>query len=402
MNKRLILTIVTFLVLAGAAGVAVMLTKGYTFSPKEGRVVGTGIISVTSVPDGASVYIDGHLTTATNTTISQLTPKSYDIKIIKDGFIPWEKNIEVKEGLVSEIKATLFPALPTIYPLTYNGVVNPLLSLDGQKLAFTVPIINDSRTRQKGGLYIWTMSSGPISFTGGAQLRQVVSSVPNFDFTKAQYRWAPDSSQLLLTIQEGDQPGPAFERNYLLGTDSQTSVSDLRDITPQVNATLKAWAEDQKTQDEAKLALISDVNIRKIASDSGVLKWSADETRFISGGVKVNPTAVPSKVVVKSTITPVPGLLKDYKVYDLVTGKNYTLPEAFAYYWLPNSKHVILVQKDKIAICEFDGSNISEIFAGNFEGNEVYPWPDSSRLAIVTSYSTPTASQPNLFGINLK
>lgn len=404
MNKRLILTIVTLFVLGGAAGLAIMLTKGYTFSPQERRVVGTGIISVTSLPDGASVYIDGHLTTATNTTISQLTPKNYSIKIVKEGFIPWEKNIEVKEGLVSEIKATLFPALPTIYPLTYNGVVNPLLSPDGQKLAFTVPVVNDSRTRQKGGLYIWTMASAPISFTQGAQLRQAVASVPNFDFTKAQYQWAPDSSQLLLTIQEDDQPGSVNERNYLLATDRQTSVADLRDITPQVEATLKSWEEEKKTRDEAALALIADSEMRKVASEAGVLKWSPDETKFIAGGAKSTPipTSIKSGQPPKVDIQPTPGPLNGFKVYDLATGKDYALPSASAYYWLPDSKHVILVQEDKVAISEFDGSNVSEIFAGKFEGDEVFPWPDSSRLAIVTSFSTPTASQPNLFGINLK
>ena len=82
MGKRLILTLVTLLIISGIALVAVFLAKGYTFSSKQGIMVGTGIISVSSVPDGASVYIDGHLTTATNTTISQLQPKIYSLKIL--------------------------------------------------------------------------------------------------------------------------------------------------------------------------------------------------------------------------------------------------------------------------------------------------------------------------------
>jgi hypothetical protein len=112
MSKRFLFTILSLLVIAVAAGIAVFLAKGYTFSTKEGAIVGTGIVSITSQPEGASVYIDGHLTTATNATIDHLSPKEYDVKIIKDGFIPWEKKVEVKEGLVSDLKITLFPAIP--------------------------------------------------------------------------------------------------------------------------------------------------------------------------------------------------------------------------------------------------------------------------------------------------
>ena len=133
MNKRLLFTILTALVLIIVAGVAIFFVKGYSFSAKDGMVVGTGILSVTSMPDGASVYIDGHLTTATNTTLSSLQPKKYKLKIVKEAFIPWEKEVEVKEGLVTEVKITLFPAIPTIYPLTVNGAINPSLSPDGNK-----------------------------------------------------------------------------------------------------------------------------------------------------------------------------------------------------------------------------------------------------------------------------
>src|SRR3989344_5300806 len=139
MSKRFIITIVTLLVIALSAGIAIFFAKGYSISTKERRIVGTGIVTISSEPDSASVYLDGHLTTATNATISSLSPKTYFVKVIKEGFIPWEKQIEVKEGLVTELKLTLFPAIPTIYPLTFTAVASPVLSLDGSKLAYAVP-----------------------------------------------------------------------------------------------------------------------------------------------------------------------------------------------------------------------------------------------------------------------
>lgn len=378
MNKRFLVTILTLVTIAAAAMVIIFLAKGYTFSPKDGKMVGTGIISVTSAPDGALVYIDGHLTTATNTTLSQLQPKTYDLKIIKEGYIPWEKQIKVTEGMVTEIKATLFPALPTIYPLTFNGVSSVLLSPDGAKLVFTIPFNSDQHIRQKGGVWVWTMSSAPISFSRGAEPHQLVASASTLDFSKSNLRWSPDSKTLLVKTYEGSSESPSSERNFLLPFDKTTDFSDLRDITPIIGGTLKDWDNDQKIKDEARISTITDLTMRKIASSSANLQWSPDETKFITGGNGKQ------------------------KVYDVVMNKSYDLPEALNYFWLPDSKHVILVQEDKIAIAEFDGTNVAVIYAGKFEGTTVFPWPDSSRLVILTSYNTPTGSVPNLFGINLK
>lgn len=404
MNKRFLITVITLLIILAGAGIAIALAKGYTFSPQEGKIVGTGIISVTSTPDGASVYIDGHLTTATNTTISQLVPKKYNIKIVKEGFIPWEKEVDVRGGLVSEVKASLFPALPTIYPLTFNGITSTLMSPDGQKLAFTVPLVNDSHARQKGGVWVWTFTSQPLSLNRGAEPHQLVASTANLDFSKAGLRWSPDSKQLLVTLQEGGQPGEASQRNYLLPFDRQTSIPDLRDITPIVASNLKEWQDDLEIQNNARVLAVPDLKMREVASSSAVVKWSPDETRFIAGD------AGSSEVVGgKPAKTPTPSFLKGFKVYDLSIDKSgtqkreeYILPEALAYYWLPDSRHVILVQNDKVEVADFDGSNVAVIFAGSFDKSAVFPWPDSSRLVILTSFNTPTASQPNLFGINLK
>lgn len=396
-SKRFLITILTILFIGIVAVFAIYFSKGYTFSTSEKKLSGTGIISVTSTPDGASVYVDGHLTTATNATLSQLSPKTYEIKLVKEGFITWEKTIEVKEGLVSEIKATLFPALPTIYPLTFNGVMNPILSPDSQKLAFAVPLTSDQRTRQRGGIWVWTMSSQPLSLNRSAEPHQVVVSNTELDFSKAIFRWSPDSKQLLITMQQGSIAGDAGLRNFLVNFDSQTSNADLKDITPQVNNIIKGWEEDKLVKDNARLALISNLKIRQIASESATLNWSPDESKIITGGIKEQITPAKQRITPSSMV-----LLKGYKVYDLLTNKDYDLPEARAYVWLPDSRHVILVLEDKISICEFDGSNASVIFAGKFNDADVFPWSDSSRLMVLTTFNTPTASIPNLFGVNLK
>ena len=255
MNKRLLATLITLFIIVIGAGIAIFLIKGYSFSSEQGRLVGTGIISATSLPTGASVYIDGHLTTATDTIISSLSPKSYSVKVTKEGFIPWEKTVEVREGLVTEVKAHLFPAIPTIYPLTYNGVVNPTLSTDGKQLAFAVPLTNEPHNRQKGGIWVWTFESGPIAFARGAQPHQIVTSTSDLDFSKAILRFSPDSSQILISLANS---------NYLLPVGSKTTVEDLRDVTPTIDTLLKSWEEDQKTKHLARDLIIMVLTILRV------------------------------------------------------------------------------------------------------------------------------------------
>lgn len=370
MSKRFIITIATLIVIVVTAGVAILLAKGYTISPQEKRIVGTGIISISSEPDSASVYVDGHLTTATNATISSLTPKVYSVKVIKEGFIPWEKQLEVKEGLVSEVKVTLFPAIPTIYPLTFTGVSNPVLSPDGSKLAYIVPAETQSgETNKKGGVWVWTLiGNQPIAFARSAEPHQIASSNLT-DFSKSSLRWSADSKQVLATVGKN---------NYLLESDRLNN--EPRDITAILQATLNSWEEDIQAKNEARILATKDVGLKKIASGSAVVNWSPDESKMM---VKKEP---------KSNL----------QLYDLETNKEYSLPDARVHIWLPDSRHIILVEEGTISIIDFDGINKAVIFAGNFEDNFVFPWPDSSRLVIISSFPTPTASEPNLYGINLK
>ncbi|MBI2019527.1 PEGA domain-containing protein [Candidatus Daviesbacteria bacterium] len=373
MSKRFLFTILTLVLIAVIGALAIFLAKGYTFSTKEKRIVGTGILTITSEPDAASVFIDGHLTTATNTTIASLAPKDYTVKIVKEGLIPWERKITIKEGLVTDIKVRLFPAIPTIYPLTFSGITAPVLSPDNSKLAYIVPM-----PAKKAGIWIWTQSrSQPISFARSAEPHQIAQS-QFIDFSKATLQWSADSKQIIAKVGAN---------NYLL--DAEKLNTDPRDITPMLDITVKDWEEDARSQDESLILAIKDTNLRRIASASATVRWSPDGTKFMARKEKLTDKDK-GKVI------------EDFKVYDIDERKEYPLPAARSHVWLPDSRHIILVEDQTISIVDFDGTNKAVIYAGSFQDNFVFPWLDSSRLAIITSFPTPTASEPNLYGINLK
>lgn len=370
---------------------AIYFAKGYRFSLKNGTILGTGIMSITSEPDQASVYLDGHLTTATNENINNLLPKSYEVKIVKEGYIAWQKKVEVKQGLVSQVRASLFRAIPSVYPLTYSGAVNATLSPDGEKLAFVVPTSDEQNpviNRKKSGLWVWTMKQNQITFARGGEPRQIAVS-DGIDYTQAKLRFSPDSSQVLASFED---------RHLLLDTGRLNDPA--RDITPTMEITLRNWDQDQRSKDLTRLQLLKDRDLRETASASAKLLWSPDETKILySKDGK-----------------------KDFQVVDLVEDKTYNLPDANYISWLPapDNKivdHLVIVESEelegtkeneggirtgKISVIEFDGSNRAEIFAGNFDPDSVFAWPDGSRLLIISSFPTPTASKPNLYGVNLK
>lgn len=379
MSRRFIITILTLVVIGVAASIAIFFAKGYTFSTQEKRVVGTGIITISSEPDAASVFIDGHLTTATNATVASLPPKTYSVKVIKEGFIPWEKSVTVNEGVVTEVKVTLFPAIPTIYPLTFTGVKNPILSPDGSKLVYIVP-----GTSKKGGVWVWTLiRNQPIAFARSSEPHQIASST-TADFSEGILKWSSDSKQVLATL--GNEQSSSSNNNYLLDSDRLNEQPP--DITPLLDATLKGWEEDINSKEAARVLGIKDIILRKVASDSAYLRWSPDETKFM---VRTEPIPQDQKT-----------LIAGIKVYDLLEKEEFSLPSAISHIWLPDSRHIILIEKDNISLVDFDGTNKAVIFAGNFIDNFVFPWPDSSRLVIISSLPTPTASEPNLYGINLR
>ncbi len=399
LRKRFAFTILTLLVIISIAGLAVFFAKGYRVSPTTGTIAGTGIMSVKSLPDQASVYLDGHLTSVTDGPINSLQPGEYSVKIVKEGYIPWEKKIAVKEGLVTQVEATLFRAIPTFYPMTYSGAVSPILSPDQLKMAYIVPNNSDPNptTAKKSGVWIWQMpTSNNLGFAQGEQNRQIVVAGER-DYTQASFRWSPDSTQLMVTFPN---------QTLLLDTDRLNDPP--RDITPTKAATIKTWDETESKNRLAKLQLIKDPVLRKTASDSASLKWNIEDTKILYQ--KPN----------SETMT----------VADLTNDKSFDLPAAQSYQWLPTGDHLVMLEfepKDqakirvaideatksgqiakatfpvvKLSIIEYDGQNKSEIYVGNLDPETVIPWADSSRVVAISSLPTATASQPNLYGINLK
>ncbi|HRS23258.1 MAG TPA: PEGA domain-containing protein, partial [Candidatus Woesebacteria bacterium] len=99
-SLKVILSILTAIIIV--TSLIIIYAQGYRISLEQGiNLKATGILSVTSKPKAASVYINNHLVTATDNIVN-LPPGDYDVKIVKDGYTPWQKRISLKKEVVQQ------------------------------------------------------------------------------------------------------------------------------------------------------------------------------------------------------------------------------------------------------------------------------------------------------------
>src|SRR3989338_6570247 len=402
-KNRVIFTLIIAVLLLTTATVVIFWARGFKPNFQKAKIERTGLIVASSIPTGARVYLDNRLTSATDTNIAFLEPKTYHVRIEKDGYAKWEKDVEVKADLATEIKALLFPTAPEIKPLTTTGSFNPTLSPDGSKIAYGVP-------GERGGLYVMPMSDRPFPFRASPRLvvaNQLASFAggTGFDFTDANFLWAPDSKQLVarFTTKEG-QP----LSNLLI--DSDKDQHEPRDITAALTATLANWQEEITAKAQTQAVLVPD----SVKQATAAAKVESQKDLTLStlpllaslafcGTLNYYPTGL----IFSPDEEKILYIDKQarYKVYDLKNKKEFTLPD-FAdlktISWYPDSNHLVIAQKDLISAIEADGNNKMTVYSGKFENGFIFPHPSGTRLIILTALTQQEGTQANLYSINLK
>jgi len=405
MTKRRIfifLGAIVFVLTVGLA--AIFYLRGFKIDTKKKAITRTGLLVIESTPSGAQVFLDGRLTSATNTTIAYLTPKKYQLKLTKEGYIPWEKEIEIRADLTTEVTAALFPSTPELRPLSFTGVSNPILSPDGQKIVFGVP------QGEKAGLWVLNMADRPLGFGAGA--RQIVKNTPDLDFSKGQMTFSPDAKFVWVQLQVQGKSGPQFQRNYLLDTEKLNDA--LTDVTATLSSTLSSWQQEINLKQEARNQRLKK-DLPQIASASSnlldqVLKgtttsaslepkllnfwpdnivWSPDETKFFTLKGK---TAKEGATVYRVRD---PNPLKK-------TPATFDIPGANQILWYPDSEHLILVADKEISIVEYEGTNKATVYTGDFINGFVYPWPNGNFLVILSNFNQIAGTLPNLYALKLR
>jgi hypothetical protein len=422
---RLLIAFIFVALLIGGIAFAIKFAKGYRPSINNRALSGTGLLAANSTPRGASVFINGKLTTATDDTLN-LPPGEYQISIQQDGYSAWEKTMQVEAELVTQTNARLFPAVPDLKPLTFSGAVNPTPSPDGEKIVLAV---ENATSETKNGLYIVDLIDR--TFPINSAPRQIVRNSNQLNFNLAQLTWSPEGNQLLATFN----PEETDEANILLEINGFNDAADLRDVTATLPVLLSEWNQLIDQQTHERLVELPTFMQQIATTSAQAIYFSPDDKKMLY-------TATASAQIPDNLIPPLPASSTQVEqrklqpgniyIYDLEEDKNFwiaatdklptnplSLLEQLAnrynslkvqpVQWYPDSRHVVIINKgeegdevQKLVIAEYDGTNRQTVYAGPFAQNFAYPWPDGSRLLILASLNGGTNLPPNLYSINLK
>ena len=124
--------------------VIIFYALGYTFDFEKKTIVATGGIYLKSDPAKAEIYINDKLKGITTQLIKRLNPKIYEIKVIKENFHIWQKDLTVQPNLVTKANIILLPTNPKI----------SLVATESQEyILFTTPQPEELYFLSKNNLY---------------------------------------------------------------------------------------------------------------------------------------------------------------------------------------------------------------------------------------------------------
>lgn len=395
--KKVVLTIIVLALLILATTGVVLYGKGIRFSFNNGKadLSSTGLLVATSNPDSAQVFVNGHLTTATNNTIN-LSPGQYDIKIFKEGYYPWQKKVNIDKGVVTKADALLFPTAPKLESITNLGVNNPAIDPTHTKIAYTV----STQDIKKNGAYILDMTSRPILTFQGAS-SQIADNTLGL-FSSAKLTWAPDGSEITASIS-----AQGLVSTYLL---RPTSFNDNpSDVTATLSNVKGLWEKIKADKDKSQMNSLPSKVRSLVKTDFNIIAFSPDETKILyTASVSANLPAIITPPLIGVDSTPEERNIKkgSIYVYDIKEDRNYITKTSFddgkeLLEWLPDSSHLIYVHDKNIDIMDYDGANSTKVYAGPFIDRYVFPWTDTSRIVILTDLGN-SDSPANLYTISLK
>jgi hypothetical protein len=416
-KKQVIVSISILLVLVAVTILIILYGKGYRLFVQHGEpeISKTGILNLSSSPTGAQVFIDGHLTTATSNTLN-LTPGKYSVTIVKDGYLPWKKDFEIEREVVSNADATLFPQAPSLQSISTFGIQSAIIDPTDTKLAFNI----SSNSARQNGIYVYDMTSRSFPILAGqSSTTQIVDDTID-KFSQAKIAWSPDGKQIIASITS---PVDGSITYYLLTTDSLNQTP--QDITAIYQNTLDLWKQQRANKAAAQLKSLK-TPVQKFANKYfNVLAWSPDESKILyqASESASMPIFQKPRLIGDNYLYEQRGLEKGaIYVYNIAEDYNTRILQPInkvctiddptcncdefstcemPLTWLPDSSHLLYIKNKQINVIEDDGSNMTALYAGPFVDHYVFPWPDGSKIVILTNLNSSTL-QPTLYSIGLK
>ncbi len=369
--KRLFGAILITIAVLTVGAVLLIYSQGKRIDGK-GKISGSGILQIGTSPDNAKIYIDGKYRETSDTNIENLKKGTYTIKIEKDHYSTWEKTIEIKDGLITPLKITLFPSNPSLTAATFDGVFSPKLTGDNKKVVFGI------QKADRAGLWVLDLSDPQLFFDN--RLKKLVADSNTREFSKSNFFWSADNKTVFVEVQS---PGSTEVNSYLLKSDQE-------------NTNPKELGERAVSEKERLLKDIAKRNGDKLSKLGSVATLLAKDYKSLS--FSKDNSAV---IIVKETEV----VLYDKKPNLLVNPKPSTtaLTSTSSYFFLQDSQsHIAVLDNNTLSVMERDGKNKVNLLTADFDPLSVFSWPDGSRVVITINLNSTQKPLPDLWSIDLR
>ncbi|MFC1600598.1 PEGA domain-containing protein [Patescibacteria group bacterium] len=398
---RILIFALTIAVVLSIGTLVFFYAKGYRLDTDTNKISPNGLLVIKSSPDGAQVYVNGELKTATDATIP-LIPGTYDVSVKKEGFISWNKRLVIEKEIVTEASAHLFKTAPSLSAITFSGIKTVIPSRDLTKIGYSV--VGNGAETENQGLWIVENVNLPLGFSRDPK------RITDGNLSDSTWAWSPDGREILLTTSRG---------SYLLDTSTFTSQAQRVNVTVTKFEILEGWEEEAEKKDKSQIDKLPEELVEIFENDVSSAVFSPDEEMVVY-------TASSSATLEKDLIQQLPGSstqkeqrsIKPGKtyVYDLKEDKNFLIEEGdgeliieggFAngavrrISWYPSSRHLVLAEENKITIVDHDGTNRQEVYTGSYITPHAYPTLSLDRLIVLTNLGA-NDSPPNLYSLSLK
>ncbi len=379
MNKKIVIFLSTIFVLISVTVIAIMAARGYTVNFPEKEINKTGMILAQSTPTDAKIYLNGRLVETTNAVLDSIPPGTHDLEISREGFTVWKKEIEVYEGLVTEVDALLVPTSPRLNPMISTGVELAKTSPSGEKIAFT------SRNSTPPGLWILELTS--------PSLLNVIQDNPRLLATDTNIRiysladdliWGPKETSLLITLNP---------RGHIV---INTRRGQQEEATTSAEPTLEEWEEENLEQrlewfNKLEIEEGREEELKELALDSDT-KWSPDKKRMLF--TKEDETHKEWHIYNGEK----PLGIGNERYYIAFKKEKDSMTRIS---WYTTSKHLVIQEENGISVIDMNGENRKEVYSGDLDNTfPVTVTPDGTNIIILTSFKE--NGQPNLYALGLR
>lgn len=411
---------IIFRTILGIAFIVVLVSliayaRGYRFDLSQRELDSTGIIVASSFPNAANIYLNGELFGATNENII-IEPGTYDVEITKDGYTSWRKQLTVRGELVVKADALLFPRNPSLSPVTSLGVVNVVTSSSNDRVMF----MSQTGDEEKDGIYVLESSRNPLSSVNQAKLLVPKTSLPfSADLSQTTVEFSPDEREAIVSIYSGvdedasENAEPVLLGIYLLNIDETTEQPF--SITPSVQTIRTAWEVESAELLDRKIQTFKKALPEIITASFDVIAFSPDEEKILYRATETTtlPLIIEPRLIATNQTEETRTINQgDIYVYDSTEDKNFRIlgqDENYGenLFWYIDNAHLVRLRPDedgnltRIAISDYDGTNLVDVYTGPFE-QEFLGLTRDGKLLILTNFNARSGELPDIYTVGIR